>query len=107
MNKDFGEWLDVVVETAKAYKAAKADGQISMSDTLVIVPVLLKLPAAIEGSSMAFKDLQVDDFKAAALSVLEALGENDGKWSIYVNAAIAIVGHGVGIVDEVKKIQAA
>lgn len=107
MNKDFGEWLEVVVEGAKAYKAAKADGSISMADTLLIVPILLKLPAAIDGSSVAFKDLKMDDFSAAAVAVLEALGENDGKWSIYVAKVISIVGHGIGIVEDVKAIQAA
>lgn len=106
-NKDFGEWLEVVVETAKAYRAAKADGKISMADTILIVPVMMKLPAAIEGSNVAFKDLKVEDLQAAALAILEGLGQSDDKWSVYVKEAFAIVGHGVEIVEAVKRIKAA
>jgi hypothetical protein len=107
MNKDFQDYVDLVVETAKAYKAAKADGQLNLADSLVIVPVLLKLPAALDGSANAFKDLSADDIKVAAIAVLEGAGENDGKLHVYVEQAFNILAHGFGIVDSVKKIMAA
>lgn len=106
-NKDFGEWLDLVVEVAADYKAAKADGRLSAGDALLFVPALMKIPRAIEGSSVAFKDLSVDDLKAAAIAILDAAGDNDGKHAVYVSEGFSILGHGVEIVESVKKIVAA
>lgn len=106
MNQDFQEVVAVVVESAKAYHAAKADGKIDIMDVMDIFPVLMKLPAAIKGSPEAFKNLAADDIKAAATTVLEAAGEFDGKVKVYVEESFNIVANAVEIFGSVKKILA-
>jgi hypothetical protein len=107
MNQDFKEVVDVVVESAKAYHAAKADGKIDLMDLMLIFPILMKLPAAVKGSPEAFKNLGADDIKAAAVEILEAAGEFDGKVKIYVEEGFTMVGLGVEMFASFKRLQAA
>lgn len=104
MNQDFNEIIDVVVEGAKAYHEAKADGKVDLMDLMLILPLLLKLPAAIKGSPDAFKGLDAASIKDAAIKILDAAGEHDGKVGVYVEEVFNILGHGIEIYSSVEKI---
>ena len=104
MNQDFNEVVDVVVEGAKAYKAAKADGKVDLMDLMLVLPLLLKLPAAIKGAPDAFKGLDAAAIKEAAIKILDAAGEHDGKVGVYVEEVFSILGNGIEIFASVQKI---
>lgn len=106
-NKDFGEWAALLAEVAKDFKAAEADGKIGVEDSLLLIPIFAKLPAAIAGSSIAFKDLSAEDIKAAAVEILAAAGGLEGKAQVYVEHGFNIVSHLIAIYDDFKAIKAA
>lgn len=104
-NKDFNEVVAFTVEGAKLLKNAKADGKVDAGDLMLIGPVLLAMPAAIKDMGKAFHDLKIEDVVKAAVEILEAAGEFDGKAKLYVEKSVSIIGHLVGIVSDVKDLK--
>lgn len=107
MNQDFNEIVDVIVEGAKAYHSAKADGKVDLMDVALVLPLLLKLPAAIKGSPDAFKNLDAASIKDAAVKILEASGNQDGKLAVYVEGVFNLLGLGLDMWHEVEKMRKA
>lgn len=107
MNKDFQDYVDLVVQACHDLKAAKADGKISGSDFLAFMPTVLKIAPAIDGSSMAFKDIKAEDVKSAAVQILQANDAFDGKAAVYVEEGFNIVEKCISIYESAKKIASA
>lgn len=105
-NKDLAEWVDFLVETTKAFKQAKADGKLDLSDLLLLVPVFTKIGPAVDGSSKIQLDsISSDDLKSGAFRILEAAGDNDPKLHAYILESLNIISDVTKIVHAIQRIK--
>jgi hypothetical protein len=72
--KEISEAVEFVCALANAVGEAAEDGKITMGDAAHLIPLLYKLPSAVEGlSDVSFADLSLSDLEALNAKVKESL----------------------------------
>jgi hypothetical protein len=88
------EMADLVVAIVQGFHAARADGKWDVADLPHVLPAFAKLGPALEGFSSLgaeLKDLDAEEIKALAASMLPNLGIPDGKIKTYVEEGFAVL----------------
>jgi len=92
--KETQEVAELVVEVVKGIQAARKDGKWDASDIAFLLPVFGKLGPALENFSQVgteIKDLDAEEIKSLASTLLTGIVLGDGKIAVYVEEGLAIV----------------
>lgn len=89
--KEISEAVEFVCALANAVGEAAEDGKITMGDAAHLIPLLYKLPSAVEGlSDVSFADLSLSDLEALNAKVKESLDLPDDKVEFAIEEAFDI-----------------
>lgn len=89
--KELSEAAKFVCAIANAVAEAAADGQITLGDSAHLVPLLYKLPAAVDGlNGVVLSDLSLDDMAMISADVKDALDLPNDKAEAIVEMSLDI-----------------
>ncbi len=92
--KETQEVADLVVELVKGVQAARKDGKWDAADLAHLLPVFGKLGPALEGFNdvgTEIKDLDAEEIKSLAATLLAGIVLEDEKMKVYVEEGLSIV----------------
>jgi hypothetical protein len=101
--REISEAAEFVCALANAIAEAASDGKISLGDAASLLPVLYKLPSAIDGlDGVVMADLSLDDYEAIAAVIKEKLELPNDKVEMAVEDSIEIALHIYALVSKLR-----
>lgn len=89
--KELSEVVKFVCAVANAVAEAAADGSVTLGDAAHLVPLLYKLPAAVDGlDTISLSDLSLDDMAAINQEVKDTLDLPNDKVELAVEMGLDI-----------------
>lgn len=92
--KETQEVAELVVEVVKGIQAARKDGKWDAADIAFLLPVFGKLGPALENFNQVgveIKDLDAEEIKSLAATLLAGIILEEGKMKVYVEEGLSIV----------------
>ena len=89
--KELSEAAKFVCAVANAIAEAAADGKISLADATHLVPLMYKLPAAVDGlNEVVLADIGLDELAVIVADVKEALDLPNDKAEAIVECSLEV-----------------